>query len=326
MSSSRAAKTEHPRALYWNRSATPPFTALRAFAAIGDFGGIRKAAAMLELDHAAVSRHLRSLELWAGVPLVERGANGGGRLTPEGAKFHARITASLNEIAAAAVDLLHGPADRPLQISCIPGLASNWLLARLAGFRDSHPEIQLVLRPADAAPDFTRRDIDADIRYVIEAAPEKPPAGDVESVQLARPPVLAVASPGRLEALGLVDKPVDLLAAPLLHEENARQWTAWFQANAVTLERELSGHMLWHAHLAVDAARRGEGVALANALLVEDDFKAGRLIDVGAQVGAKPIVMGSYVFSARRDRWRTPALMAFRRWLVREAALDAARW
>lgn len=323
---SSPAKTEHPRALYWNRSATPPFTALRAFAAIGEFGGIRKAAAVLELDHAAVSRHLRTLELWAGAPLIERGVNGGGQLTPEGAKFHARITASLNEIAAAAADLVHGPADRSLQISCIPGLASNWLLARLAGFRDDHPEIQLILRPADAAPDFTRRDMDADIRYVIDAAPDKPPAGDVESVQLARPPVLAVASPDRLAALGVVAAPIDLLRAPLLHEENPRQWTAWFEANGVTPDGELAGHRLWHAHLAVDAARRGEGLALANAFLVGDDFKAGRLVDVGALVGAKPVVMGSYALFARRDRWRTPALLAFRRWLVREAAAEARFW
>lgn len=323
--SPRATSPEDPRLVFWNRRSTPPFTALRAFAAVGEFGGIRKAAAVLELDHAAVSRHLRGLEVWAGVPLVERGANGG-KLTPEGAKFHARITSALNEIAAASADLLHGSDERTLQISCIPGLASNWLLARLADFRQSHPEIQLVLRPSDTAPDFTRRDMDGDIRYVIDAAPDKPPAGEVESVQLARPPVLAVASPARLDALGQPSTAADLLKGPLLHEENARQWTAWFEANGVIPEPDLPGHRLWHAHLAVDAARRGEGLALANAFLVGEDFKAGRLVDVGALIGAQPIVMGRYVFSARRDRWRTPALLAFRRWLVREAAGEAARW
>lgn len=320
-----ATSTEDPRLVFWNRRATPPFTALRAFAAVGEFGGIRRAAAVLELDHAAVSRHLRSLEVWAGVPLIERGATGG-KLTPEGAKFHARITAALNEIAAASADLVNGPNERTLQLSCIPGLASNWLLARLADFRQRHPDIQLILRPSDTAPDFTRREMDGDVRYVIDAAPEKPPAGEVETVQLARPPVLAVCSPSRLEALGDLDTPADLLRAPLLHEENARQWTAWFEANGVAPGHDLAGHKLWHAHLAVDAARRGEGLALANAFLVGDDLKAGRLVDVGARVGAQPIVMGAYVFSARRDRWRTPGLLAFRRWLVREAAEEAARW
>ncbi|NQE62799.1 LysR substrate-binding domain-containing protein [Caulobacter sp. RHG1] len=321
----RAPTTDDPRMVFWNRRATPPFTALRAFAAVGEFGGIRKAAAVLELDHAAVSRHLRSLEVWAGVPLVERGVNGG-KLTPDGAKFHARITAALHDIAAASADLL-GAADEPtLQISCIPGLASNWLLGRLSDFRQAHPEIQLVLRPSDTAPDFTRRDMDADIRYVIDAAPDRPPAGEIETVQLGRPPVLAVASPARLDILGEPQTAADLLKGPLLHEENARQWTAWFLANGVSVGPDLSGHKLWQAHLAVDAARRGEGLALANAFLVGDDFKAGRLVDLGARVGAQPIVMGAYVFSARRDRWRTPALLAFRRWLVKEAAAEAARW
>lgn len=323
--SPRVTTTEDPRLVFWNRRAMPPFTALRAFAAVGEFGGIRRAAAVLDLDHAAVSRHLRSLEAWAGVPLVERGANGG-TLTPEGAKFHGRIIAALNEIAAASAELVNGPNERALQLSCIPGLASNWLLVRLADFRQRHPEIQLVLRPSDTAPDFTRRDMDGDIRYVIDAAPDKPPAGEVETVPLARPPVLAVASPGLLATLGDPRTPADLLKGPLLHEENSRQWTAWFKANGVTTEQDLAGHKLWHAHLAVDAARRGEGLALANAFLVGDDFKAGRLVDVGARVGAQPIVMGAYVFCARRDRWRTPALLAFRRWLVKEAADEAARW
>lgn len=317
--------TEDARLVFWNRRATPPFTALRAFAAVGEFGGIRRAAAVLELDHAAVSRHLRSLELWAGVPLVERGANGG-KLTPEGAKFHARITAALNEIASASADLVQGSDERTLHISCIPGLASNWLLARLVDFRQAHPEIQLVLRPSDTAPDFTRRDMDGDIRYVIDAAPDKPPVGDIETVQLARPPVLAVASPARLDVLGAPNAAADLLKGPLLHEENSRQWVAWFEANGVASGQDLPGHKLWHAHLAVDAARRGEGLALANAFLVGDDFTAGRLVNVSTVVGAQPIIMGAYVFSARRDRWRAPALLAFRRWLAREAAAEAKRW
>lgn len=139
-------------------------------------------------------------------------------------------------------ELVNGPNERTLQLSCIPGLASNWLLARLADFRQRHPEIQLVLRPSDTAPDFTRRDMDGDIRYVIDAAPDKPPAGEVETVQLGRPPVLAVASPARLEALGDLRTPADLLKGPLLHEENSRQWTAWFEANGVTPDQELAGH------------------------------------------------------------------------------------
>ena len=55
-----------------DRKALPPFATLRAFEAVGTLRGIRRAAQALKLDHAVVSRHIRSLEEWAGVRLVER--------------------------------------------------------------------------------------------------------------------------------------------------------------------------------------------------------------------------------------------------------------
>ncbi len=44
---------------------SPSFGSLKAFELIGRLGGIRKAAIALGVDHAAVSRHLKSLEEWA---------------------------------------------------------------------------------------------------------------------------------------------------------------------------------------------------------------------------------------------------------------------
>ena len=55
------------------RNAIPPFAALRAFDAIARLGGVRKAAEMLSLDHAVVSRHLRAIEAWTGTTLIASG-------------------------------------------------------------------------------------------------------------------------------------------------------------------------------------------------------------------------------------------------------------
>src|SRR6185312_15265959 len=68
----------------------PSFAQLRAFEAVGRLLGIRKAAAALQLHHAVVSRHLRSIEDWAGVRLFKRT---GLRLelTIEGQRFHRSI-------------------------------------------------------------------------------------------------------------------------------------------------------------------------------------------------------------------------------------------
>ncbi|WP_337186347.1 LysR substrate-binding domain-containing protein [Phenylobacterium sp.] len=305
-----------------DRRALPPMTALRAFEVVGRVGGIRRAAAVLALDHAAVSRHVRSLELWAGMPLIER-SGGGGRLTPDGEKFHRRISAALLEIASAAADLTRRLDDGRLNIFCVPGIASHWLMARLADFRTQNPEIDIELHPSDNTPDFGRHEADVDIRYSIDAAPLAL-GPEVQSMEIARPPVLAVAAPSMFAA-GPPRTPAALLKVPLLHEGNFRQWTEWFEGNGIdTSAGDIAGPRMWHANLTVDAARRGEGVALTNVFLLGDDLEAGRLLNVSSMVGARATTMGAYVFVSRRDRWTARPIALFRNWLVREAKARVA--
>ena len=78
----------------------PPFAALKAFEAVGRVGGIRRAAALLDLDHTVVSRHLKTLEQWLGVQLVQR-RNGAIELTKPGREYHERVSRAILDIAFA---------------------------------------------------------------------------------------------------------------------------------------------------------------------------------------------------------------------------------
>ncbi len=55
-----------------NDDSLPPLNALRAFEAAGRLLSIRKAAAELAVTPGAVSRQVRLLESWLGVPLFRR--------------------------------------------------------------------------------------------------------------------------------------------------------------------------------------------------------------------------------------------------------------
>ncbi|MEO8314678.1 MAG: LysR family transcriptional regulator, partial [Pseudomonadota bacterium] len=101
-----------------SRKSPPPFSALRAFEAVGRLGGIRRAATDLGLDHAVVSRHLRSLEDWAGIALVNRQRTGR-LLTVEGELYHRRISAALEEISQASTELLNAANNGLLKIWCM---------------------------------------------------------------------------------------------------------------------------------------------------------------------------------------------------------------
>lgn len=294
-----------------SRRLLPPFAALRAFEAVGALGGIRRAAMALNLDHAAVSRHIRRLEVWAGCPLIDRD-RGTGALTQEGAAFHARISAALNEIASASVNLTRRGDDARLSLWCAPGLASEWLAHRLSEFSRLHPNLDVELQPTDSAPDFTRYEADIDIRYVIDGRRDQyPVAPDVTAITVARPAVIAVCSPAFAANLPPIQTAADLLSMPLLHEHDASQWRRWFAAQDLEVST-VSGPKLWHANLTLNSARLGHGVALTNAFLAGDEIRAGRLINLTPP--GPEIILGAYELRARRDRWRSSATLAFRRW------------
>lgn len=305
-----------------NPKSLPPFATMRAFEAVGRLCGVRRAAQALKLDHAVVSRHVRTLEEWAGVRLIHR-VDGKTVLTEEGARYHARISTALAELNDASNELLLRNDESSLSICCVPGFAFEWLIPRLSAFQAANPGIKIELHPTDQGPDFSRYEANVDIRYMHGAQPStRACTSGVRSFEIARPPVYAVASPELAARLSYVSSPASLLNAPLLHEENESQWYAWFGEHGVdTSHVALSGPRLWHAHMTLQAARRGQGVALANPFLLGDDLSVGRLVRLPADC-ERDATLGSYVFVARADQWQTPAVVRFRLWLKDAAVIS----
>jgi len=299
----------------------PPLAALRAFEAVGRLGGIRRAAKELDIGHAVVSRHLHSLETWVGAPLVIR--NGAAnQLTEEGEFYHREIYGALTTIANATGKLMRASNELSFSLWCIPGFAFLWLADHLGDFITANPEINVDFRPADQSPDFRAKEVHADIRYLRDWE-----VGAVSRlahrIEFARPEVFPVASPACLAQLPPVETVADLLKLPLLHEDNDLEWSHWLQAQGLEVTERLPGSRLWHAHLTLNAARQGYGVALANHMLLGDDLATGRLVPVMPRGGAfRPVTFGAYTFLAREDRWSTPVIARFRQWLQRTVAAD----
>lgn len=295
------------------RKSLPPFAPLRAFEAVGRLRGIRKAAETLMVDHAIVSRHVRALEAWTGVTLLDR-TRGAGVLTEQGVAYHARITAAFAEISNATADLMHVPDHRLLRLWCVPGFASRWLMPRLDRFHKRHPGIDLEIRPSDRPPDFAADEADVDIRYIRDGSPAAQER--TRCMELARPAVYPVVGPSFSTTDHAIAGPADLLHAPLLHEENDSEWHAWLAAQGIATTAHLPGVRLWHAHVCIDAARQGQGIALGNDFLVESELAAGTLHRLAPTGSAfQPAILGGYALITRTDRWSTDAVAKFRRWL-----------
>jgi DNA-binding transcriptional LysR family regulator len=292
----------------------PPLASLRAFEAVGRLGGIRKAARELTIDHAVVSRHIRSLEIWIGRPLLERDGNER-RLTDDGLKFHQEIAQALVGIASATGKLIGQEVAVRLNLWCIPGFATLWLADRLNGYLKTNSQMEVNFRPSDQMPNFLHKDVDCDIRYLHDWE-EGSIAKGVRRFDFARPHVFPVASPEYLAKSPQINDAADLLQCRLLHEDTDAEWSHWFAAQGMVFDERLTGPRFWHAHLTLGAAKQGEGITLANHLLLCDDIEAGRLVRINHKDGAfSKVEFGAYVLLARDDRWNEPAIREFRKWL-----------
>lgn len=286
-------------------SRLPSLIALRAFEAVGRTGSVRSAGDELAVSHTVISRHLQNLQRSLGVGLV-RPVGRGIALTGVGQLFHAQVKQGFDIIARAT--MMVRPASRPtLKIWCIPGIVTRRLLPRLPELTGPPHHWDINLQPTLSRPDLTRGEADAEIVY----ADKIDTNGALMAEALLRPRVFPVASPAYLARHPGISTLAGLAAAALNYEETTEQWERWFALAGHSEPGSLQGQTLWHTHLAIEAARFGHGVALANDILVDDDLRSGALVEIIPS----SIYMGSYQLVALKERWDEPMLVALRLWL-----------
>lgn len=283
----------------------PPLVALRAFDAVARLGGTRRAGDDLAVSHTVISRHMRNLEAWAGVRLIARDGRGL-VLTPEGRRYHERISRAFDLIAEATEELSPRGGQGELRLFCAPGLAVRWLSRRLSALEEALAGVEIVIQPADRSPDFAKGEADAEIAF------NPVPVAGITRLDLLTPRFFPVASPLFVERRGPFAGPADIAAAPLIHEESREQWRQWLALAGLDPVPALHGPRLWHADAAVEAALQGQGIALANGLLVGDDLAAGRLVEVMPS----DIRLGTYCLRAPAATWDGRVMTRLRRWLA----------
>ena len=251
----------------------PPLNAMRAFEAAFRHESFARAAAELHVAQTAVSRHIRDFEIWLGQPLFERHARGV-RLTPAGRRLGAALTPLLDGLAAAVE--AERPATHRLAVTVEPVFAHRWLLRRLGDFRARHPEIELILDPSDRLADFAAAEADLGIRYGQGQWP------GVVAEKLVDVEIYPVASPDIAARLPPEPGMAALRAFTLLHEDS-ELWARWQRATEGPGAPPPHGLMLHDTHLAIEAAALGQGIALGDSILDQDDRAAGRLIRLTRQ-------------------------------------------
>jgi DNA-binding transcriptional LysR family regulator len=280
--------------------------ALRAFEAVARRKSIRRAAEELAIDHTVVSRHLSALQSSLAVQLVVTSKRGV-QLTPLGEQYAARLSIAFADIAAATAKLEVDRRTKSFRIWVSPAFAMYRLVPRLPEVHSLFPQVDVELRSTVDIPNFMRMEADVAVIYgeTLEAGSKGLP--------LTHPRVFPVASPGWILKHGPVEHPEQLLRLTLIHAESSSQWEDWFLRCGVPLQRPLPGPRLWNMYLATEAAKLGQGIALANETVVTDEITAGSLVEVCKSV----VKFHRYMLVAAQNRWEDPEIKTFRNWIAK---------
>ncbi|ODT87969.1 LysR substrate-binding domain-containing protein [Phenylobacterium sp. SCN 70-31] len=286
------------------RRPLPSLTALRAFEVFARRGQMTLAADELCVTHGAVSRQIRSLEATLGLDLTE-GPRHRLRLTEAGARLAAALSGAFGQVEAAIADL-RADTHVELRLSCVGTLAIRWLIPRLPAFHARHPTVRVKVTESYAPVDFARDRFDAAIR-VNETAPIVG-AEAAAFLENFHGPVVAPALLG--------DGPTGLEGLTRL-TTGSRQtaWAEWEAHSGITLPEPPDSQEFEHIFYTLEAAAAGLGVGLTPWVYVAADVAAGRL---AAPLGFAPTPSRFWFLTPAGPQ--RPAVVAFRAWLIEEAA------
>lgn len=251
-----------------------PIRALQAFAVVFECRGIRAAARELRIAHSSLSRHVRELTRWVGVPLVRQGGGRGGiRFTPQGEALGRATLVALRSIERASESVREARYSYSVTIETTPSVAARWLLPRLTTFEAAHPGIEVSVVADQKLNNPDGADVDLAIRM------GRGPWQDVDCKPLMRDTLYPVMTPQLWRQCGRPTRPHDLAGLRLLHDRDPRTtWEIWRDAMGPPTLDVRKGPRFTSSDLVLRAAAQGQGVALALDRLVRDDIKAGLLM------------------------------------------------
>jgi LysR family glycine cleavage system transcriptional activator len=281
-------------------------------------GSCAHAAAELGVTPGAVSQQVKKLEDFFGRQLFIR-RNHELQLTDVGHAVYAASTDMIETLRVMTQSLVHGNERTNLIISVLPSVGVRWLNRALHEFLREHPDLRVDLRVEEDPVDFFRTRIDVRVSYGEHLYPE------FVTVPIIRDRVTVMCTPAfAAERQLLRGDPTALRDEDLIHIcwragfAAYPTWTSWFEsAGAPRQVRPELGHRTDISSLAIDLARSGSGVALAQCWLAQDELREGTLV-----TPFKTAIDLQYRYCAvhARGSARNPTVRAFVEWLCVQGA------
>src|SRR5258706_2991976 len=306
----------------------PPLVALRAFESAGRHSSFLQAAAELNVQQSAVSRHVKNLENYLGQPLFKR-LTRKVQLTSLGKNYLNAISSGLDEIENATVNALSPKTT--LKVSIMPTTANLWFLPRLASFTETHHDIEVDVATSIRPVDFAVDEIYAAIRlgrrpgqrYRLHQ-PSIPHAmvvnwNGVFAQRLCSELLVPVCSLKLLAEGHPLKTPSDLRHHTLIHvAARDAAWSDWFKAVGAQNVSGKSKLVFGHFFMALQAARKHRGIAIASSLHLQSlEWRDELAFPFSSRVKSA----GEYYFLCRERDAALRKVSLFRKWLLSQVRL-----
>ena len=285
-----------------NWRAVPSLAALRAFEAVARAGSFSAAARELNVTHAAIAQHVRTVEADLKTTLVMRQGRGMA-LTDAGVQLAAALTNGFGQIIAGVEAITNDVETRPLTLSVTPSSAENWLMPRYADFWTKHPTIGLSITPNTEVIDLRRDGIDMAVRYGKGDWP------GLDATPLFKADFTVVGAPSLLE-----DRKIkgfaDLNGLPWLFETVHKEARRWVMDSGVDLTKSPINEVPTFG-MVMSAVRSGKCLTVAASALVADDIKSGKLV---ALMQKQPKDLGYFIVTPKDVL--SPRAKVLKSWLL----------
>ncbi|OIN07421.1 LysR family transcriptional regulator [Oceanisphaera psychrotolerans] len=283
----------------------PALTSLRVFETTGKCLSFTQAATQLHVTQSAVSRQIKQLEDYLGVPLFIR-RHHQLELTEAGSQLLTKLEQSFNLMETAVQELRDPKQRQKLTLLIPPTFASRWLAPRLANFHTHSPELELSIHNSDSEHSL----FDCSIRFGRTARPSH----YSELVMLEQH--IAVCAPELLEQ-------AEQLNGTLLHilhkGERLPIWENWLQAAGLTGQVDAGRGMEFSTlDQVTNAAVNGAGFAIVDKRMINRELKTGALVPFSQVEVSGPY---GYWLDIRAERQGLAKVMRFTEWL-REVSPD----
>jgi LysR family transcriptional regulator, glycine cleavage system transcriptional activator len=278
---------------------------LRAFEAAARHQSIRKACNELHVNHASISRHIQNLEHQIGQKLFRR-THRKVVLTDAGESMYRAVEVGFTHIERAFNSLTGKGYVERLVISADPDFAALWLVPRLGDFYARAPGALVEIVAEETSVSLEDPRVSCAIQYT--KAGLKVSRGEI----LFRSRLFPVCAASLMKTRP-IKSPEDLSGHMLLHDRSISEWMEYLDKAKVTEAIDAkAGPVFNETSLCLEAALRGQGVAIG------DDFLAAMFLSEGRLV--RPLDMellsrNAYYFIAPDSGARHPMLEVFRAWL-----------